>query len=285
VTLRSALPPTTGAHDVRTVERRREPIAVKISARAVERTFDAGRVRALGPMDLDIDDGEFVTIVGPSGCGKSTFLRIVAGLIPPSAGTVEMAVREPRHATAMVFQDYSIYPWKKVLDNVRFGLDIMGVPKKEGNERARRYLSRLGLADRADSYPSTLSGGMRQRVAIARALAVEPEILLMDEPFAALDAQLRQVLQDELLELWQADRRTVLFVTHSLEEAILLADRVVVMSARPGRIMEIREVPFARPRHADVRTSPEFAALQAKLWDHLRGEVEAHLAEIGAERS
>jgi NitT/TauT family transport system ATP-binding protein len=236
-------------------------------------------------MDLDIEDGEFVTIVGPSGCGKSTFLRIVAGLIPPSAGTIELSVRDPRHATAMVFQDYSIYPWKKVLDNVRFGLDIMGVPKKEGNERARRYLSRIGLADRADSYPSTLSGGMRQRVAIARALAVEPEILLMDEPFAALDAQLRQVLQDELLELWQADRRTVLFVTHSLEEAILLADRVVVMSARPGRIMEVQEVPFPRPRHADVRTTPEFAALQAKLWDHLRGEVEAHLAELGADRT
>jgi NitT/TauT family transport system ATP-binding protein len=258
---------------------------VKISARAVERTFDAGRVQALGPMDLDIDDGEFVTIVGPSGCGKSTFLRIVAGLIPPSAGTIELSVRDPRHATAMVFQDYSIYPWKKVLDNVRFGLDVMGVPKKDGNERARRYLARLGLADRADSYPSTLSGGMRQRVAIARALAVEPEILLMDEPFAALDAQLRQVLQDELLELWQADRRAVVFVTHSLEEAILLADRVVVMSARPGRIIEIQSVPFARPRHADIRTTPEFTALQARLWDLLRGEVEAHLADIGADGS
>jgi NitT/TauT family transport system ATP-binding protein len=258
---------------------------VKISARAVERTFDAGRVQALGPMDLDIDDGEFVTIVGPSGCGKSTFLRIVAGLIPPSAGTIELAVRDPRHATAMVFQDYSIYPWKKVLDNVRFGLDIAGVPKREGNDRARRYLARLGLADREDSYPATLSGGMRQRVAIARALAVEPEILLMDEPFAALDAQLRQVLQDELLDLWQADRRTVVFVTHSLEEAILLADRVVVMSARPGRIIETQTVPFPRPRHTDIRNTPEFAAMQARMWDLLRGEVEAHLSEIGAERS
>ncbi len=232
---------------------------MKISARGVERTFDAGRVQALGPLDLDIDDGEFVTIVGPSGCGKSTFLRIVAGLIPPSTGTVELAVADHRHATAMVFQDYSIYPWKKVLDNVRFGLDVAGVPKKEGNERARRYLARMGLADRADSYPSTLSGGMRQRVAIARALAVEPEILLMDEPFAALDAQLRQVLQDELLELWQADRRTVVFVTHSLEEAILLADRVIVMSARPGRIIDTQVIPFAaapaqrRPHDVRVR--------------------------------
>jgi NitT/TauT family transport system ATP-binding protein len=255
---------------------------MKISARAVERSFDAGRVQALGPMDLDIEDGEFVTIVGPSGCGKSTFLRIVAGLIPPSAGAVELNVRDTRQATAMVFQDYSIYPWKRVLDNVRFGLDIAGVSKKEGNERARRYLTRLGLADRAHSFPNTLSGGMRQRVAIARALAVEPEILLMDEPFAALDAQLRQILQDELLDLWQADRRTVVFVTHSLEEAILLADRVVVMSARPGRILETHTIPFARPRHSDVRNSPEFVALQAKLWDLLRGEVEAHLDEIGA---
>jgi NitT/TauT family transport system ATP-binding protein len=253
----------------------------KISARGVERYFGVGggeRVHALGPLDLDIADGEFVCIVGPSGCGKSTFLRMVGGLIRPSAGRVDIAARTER-PTAMVFQDYSIYPWKKVLDNVRFGLDVAGVKKAEGNKRARTYLAKLGLGDREKSYPDTLSGGMKQRVAIARALAVEPEILLMDEPFAALDAQMRHVLQDELLELWQSDRRTVLFITHSLDEAILLGDRVLVMSARPGRIIASKKVPFERPRSAEVRNSAEFAELQAELWDLLRAEVEAHLAE------
>ena len=255
----------------------------KIRASAVERYFGAknDRVHALGPLDLEIEQGEFVCIVGPSGCGKSTFLRMVAGLINPSAGTVEIDAKtdEP---TAMVFQDYSIYPWKKVLDNVRFGLDLAGVPKKEGNERARSYLAKLGLADREKSYPATLSGGMKQRVAIARALAVEPEILLMDEPFAALDAQMRQILQEELLALWQADQRTVLFITHSLDEAILLGDRVLVMSSRPGRIIASKKVPFPRPRRGDVRNTAEFAALQGELWDLLRHEVEAHLADIGS---
>jgi NitT/TauT family transport system ATP-binding protein len=206
---------------------------------------------------------------------------MVGGLIRPSEGEIVLNTARP-HPTAMVFQDYSIYPWKRVLDNVRFGLDIQGVKKKEGNDRARTYLARLGLADRARSWPDTLSGGMKQRVAIARALAVEPEILLMDEPFAALDAQMRQVLQDQLLELWQSDRRTVLFITHSLEEAILLGDRVVVMSARPGRIIASKEVPFPRPRSADIRSTPEFAALVGELWDLLRGEVEAHLSDSAA---
>jgi NitT/TauT family transport system ATP-binding protein len=248
----------------------------KIVATAVERAFgdDGDHIAALGPLDLEIGDGEFVCIVGPSGCGKSTFLRIVGGLVRPSAGTIEIAVSGERPATAMVFQEYSIFPWKRVLDNVRFGLDVAGVPKAEANQRAMSWLERMGLADRARSYPGTLSGGMKQRVSIARALAVEPEILLMDEPFAALDAQMRHVLQDELLELWQADRRTVLFITHSLEEAILLGDRVVVMSARPGRVIESVRVPFPRPRSADVRSSAEFAALHGRLWDLLRGEIQ-----------
>ncbi len=255
----------------------------KIQAKSVERYFGAknNRVHALGPLDLEIEDGEFVCIVGPSGCGKSTFLRMVAGLINPSAGTVEIAAKTG-HPTAMVFQDYSIYPWKKVIDNVRFGLDVAGVDKKEGNERAKKYLAKLGLADRASAYPATLSGGMKQRVAIARALAVEPEILLMDEPFAALDAQMRQILQEELLALWQADRRTVLFITHSLDEAILLGDRVLVMSSRPGKIIASKKVPFERPRSPEVRSTAEFAALQGELWELLRQEVHAHLADIGA---
>ena len=255
----------------------------KISAVGVERYFGRGgdRVHALGPLDLEIRDGEFVCLVGPSGCGKSTFLRMVGGLINPSEGQVLISSRS-EHPTATVFQDYSIYPWKRVIDNVRFGLDLAGVKRKEGTERARAYLDKLGLGDRARSFPDTLSGGMKQRVAIARALAVEPEILLMDEPFAALDAQMRQVLQDELLALWQADQRTVLFITHSLEEAILLGDRVLVMSSRPGRIVASKEVPFPRPRSAEIRSSPEFAALQGELWDLLRAEVDAHLAESAA---
>jgi NitT/TauT family transport system ATP-binding protein len=249
----------------------------KIVAREVTRRFavrGGGVVDALGPLDLDIGDGEFVCIVGPSGCGKSTFLRIVAGLVNPSSGEVDLTTRQEGSPTAVVFQDYSIYPWKKVLDNARFGLDLQGVPKKKGNQVAMGYLEKLGLADRAGAYPSELSGGMKQRVAIARALAVEPEILLMDEPFAALDAQMRLVLQAELLALWQADRRTVLFITHSLEEAILLGDRVVVMSARPGRILASKQVPFERPRDPEaVRSAPEFAALHQELWDLLRAEV------------
>lgn len=259
---------------------------VKISARAVERHFGGGKdraIHALGPLDLDIVDGEFVCIVGPSGCGKSTFLRMLAGLIRPSDGEIEIAVRSTGHATAMVFQDYSIFPWKKVIDNVRYGLDVEGVPKKQGNERAMTYLRKLGLGDRSKSYPDTLSGGMKQRVAIARALAIEPEILLMDEPFAALDAQMRQILQNELLALWEADRRTVVFITHSLEEAILLGDRVLVMSSRPGRIIAEKHVPFERPRPDALRGSVEFAELSAELWELLRAEVETDLATTGGD--
>ena len=169
----------------------------KIVARGVERYFGgkkSQRIHALGPLDITVRDGEFVCIVGPSGCGKSTFLRMVAGLIRPSEGEIEFTTRRSVQPTAMVFQDYSIFPWKRVLDNVRYGLDIQGVPKKEGNKVALKYLEKLGLAERARSWPDTLSGGMKQRVAIARALTIEPEILLMDEPFAALDAQMRQIL-------------------------------------------------------------------------------------------
>ncbi|MFF3490676.1 ABC transporter ATP-binding protein [Streptomyces sp. NPDC002795] len=242
----------------------------KLQARALTRTF--GTTHALGPLDLKVTPGEFVCVVGPSGCGKSTLLRIAAGLTRPSSGTLEIRTTSPRPA-AMIFQDYGIYDWKTVLANVRFGLDIQKTPRKEANARARDWLARMGLADFADAYPSALSGGMRQRVAIARALAVEPEILLMDEPFAALDAQLRTILQDELLALTQTTRTTTLFITHSLEEAIVLGDRVLVMSARPGRVIAERTPPFERPRTGDIRDTPEFTSLKGELWDLLRGEV------------
>jgi NitT/TauT family transport system ATP-binding protein len=256
---------------------------VKVHVEQVHRRFGWGdrRVDALGPIDLDIADGEFVCVVGPSGCGKSTLLRLLAGLLRPSEGRVTIATDAP-HPAAMIFQDYGIYPWKTVRGNVRFGLDVQGVPEPEASRRADDWLTRMGLADFAEAWPDTLSGGMRQRVSIARALAVEPELLLMDEPFAALDAQLRSVLQEELLAVCQAAHRTVVFVTHSLEEAILLGDRVVVMSARPGHLIAERTVPFPRPRTAEVRTTPEFAALERDLWHLLRGEVTRDLSAMPA---
>ncbi|MER5580355.1 ABC transporter ATP-binding protein [Streptomyces asoensis] len=246
----------------------------KLSAHDLTRTFGRGpgAVDALGPVELSIPTGEFACVVGPSGCGKSTLLRIAAGLLRPSTGTLEIRTASPRPA-AMIFQDYGIYDWKTVRANVRFGLDVQRVPRRTADARVDDWLARTGLGDFADAYPATLSGGMRQRVAIARALAVEPEVLLMDEPFAALDAQLRTILQDELLELTQATRTTTLFITHSLEEAIVLGDRVLVMSARPGRIIAEHRPPFPRPRTGDIRATPEFTALRGELWDLLRREA------------
>ncbi|MFG3526170.1 ABC transporter ATP-binding protein [Streptomyces sp. NPDC047917] len=246
----------------------------KLHAEALTRSFGRGAkaLSALGPLDLSVAPGEFTCVVGPSGCGKSTLLRIAAGLLRPSSGELSIRTASPRPA-AMIFQDYGIYDWKTVLANVRFGLDIQRTPRKEADARARDWLARMGLSDFAGAYPAALSGGMRQRVAIARALAVEPEILLMDEPFAALDAQLRTILQDELLDLTQTTRTTTLFITHSLEEAIVLGDRVLVMSARPGRIIAERRPPFGRPRTGTVRSAPEFTSLKSELWELLRGEV------------
>jgi NitT/TauT family transport system ATP-binding protein len=254
----------------------REP---KIIATGVGRTFASSRgvMRAFGPVNLTINDGELVCLVGPSGCGKSTLLKIMADLLRPSEGTIEIKKHSAQVPTAMVFQDYNIFPWKSVAANVRFGLDLARVPKRIGKERVENILARLGLSEFADAYPATLSGGMRQRVSIARALAVEPEVLLMDEPFAALDAQMRLVMQDELLELWEKDRRTLVFVTHSLEEAILLGDRVVVMSARPGRVIADFKIPFERPRLSEIRGTAEFAALHEEIWGLLRNEVGGRL--------
>jgi NitT/TauT family transport system ATP-binding protein len=255
----------------------------RISFEAVERVFaDRHReVKALGPLDLAIGEGEFLSVVGPSGCGKSTLLRLVGGLLPPSAGRIDIVHRDPsRHLVAMVFQDHSVFPWRTVAQNVQMGLDIAtDLPKAEKEDRVRHWLDRLGLTDVADAHPATLSGGMRQRVSIARALAVDPEILLMDEPFASLDAQLRMLLQDELLRLWEEDRRTVVFITHSIDEAVVLGDRVVIMGARPGTIKASFEVPFARPRDLSLRGSAEFGEVVQRIWELLRQEVITELAE------
>ncbi|WP_214102625.1 ABC transporter ATP-binding protein [Acrocarpospora catenulata] len=258
----------------------------KIDAKDVRRNFTtkSGEVEALGPFTMQIEEGEFVCIVGPSGCGKSTMLRVVGGLLNPSSGSVRIRHDGPEsQAVSIVFQDYSIYAWKTVEANIRLGLDIAKVPREEANERVERWLRRMGLWDFRKAYPQTLSGGMRQRVSLARALVVEPDILLMDEPFAALDAQMRAVMQEELLAICQAEKRTVLFVTHSLDEAILLADRVFVMSARPGRLLAGYDVPFERPRTPDLRGTEQFAHLENEIWTLLRNEVNRDLTNVAAD--
>ncbi|GAA1738728.1 ABC transporter ATP-binding protein [Luedemannella helvata] len=247
----------------------------KIRIRDVGKVYGTTHaVTALEGVDLDVMDGEFVCLVGPSGCGKSTLLRMIANLHRPTSGLVEIETQRPvPWPTAMVFQDYGIFPWKTVEQNVAFGLRPRGVGKEEARRRVAHWLERMGLTDFAKTYPGNLSGGMRQRVSIARAMVVEPEVLLMDEPFAALDAQLRRLLQEELLAIWQENSRTVVFVTHSLDEAILLGDRIVVMSARPGRIIGDYRVPFERPRTPDIRGTAEFSALEERIWAQLRAEV------------
>ncbi|PPL17194.1 ABC transporter ATP-binding protein [Microterricola pindariensis] len=251
------------------------PRPPKISVEAVTKLYGRkGEVRALENVDLEINEGEFVCLVGPSGCGKSTLLRMIADLHYPTSGSVKIQASGPGLTTAMVFQNYSIFPWKTVAENIGLPLEVNGTPKAERVDRVAALMDRMNLSDFADALPSALSGGMAQRVSIARALAVQPEILLMDEPFAALDAQMRRILQDELLSIWQEDQRTVVFVTHSLEEAILLGDRVVVMSARPGKIIGDYRIPFERPRRPEVRGTKEFAELEQEIWSQMRGEVE-----------
>jgi NitT/TauT family transport system ATP-binding protein len=228
------------------------------------------RFVAVERIDLEIREGEFVSLVGPSGCGKSTFLKVVNGLIPAAAGTVEVTQRSNGRAHAMVFQDSALFPWYTVLSNVAYGLICQGVPKKEAQERARPLIRLVGLADFENKYPHQLSGGMQQRANLARALAVDPEILLMDEPFASLDAQTRELMQHELLRIWTEARKTVLFVTHQIDEAVYLSDRVVVMSASPGRIIADIPVALPRPRHLEIKRTPEFVAYVDRIWRLIR---------------
>lgn len=234
-------------------------------------------VEALNAISLDIHAGEFVSIVGPSGCGKTTLLRIVHGLVDPDEGQVlinNQPVTEPRPECGFVFQDFGLYPWRSVIDNVAFGLELQGVGRDERLERARSFIKLVGLGGFEASYPHQLSGGMQQRVGLARTLAIEPEILLMDEPFGALDAQTKRIMQLELLRILRAqtNTNTVVFVTHDLEEALLLSDRVVVMTRRPGCCKEIVDVPLPRPRDEDVMDTQEFITLRRHLWHTLREE-------------
>ncbi|PWB49699.1 MAG: ABC transporter ATP-binding protein [Candidatus Methanoperedenaceae archaeon] len=233
---------------------------------------------ALGGVDLSINKGEFVSIVGPSGCGKSTFLDLVGGLSKPNEGNIYIdgkPVNGPGLDRGIVFQQYALFPWRTALGNVEFGLENQNVLKKERTEIAQKYLSLVGLAGFENRYPYELSGGMKQRVAIARALAYDPDILLMDEPFGALDAQTREILQRELLHIWEETHKTILFITHSIDEAVFLSDRVAIMTARPGVIKKEMAVPLSRPARFedDIRTSQDFVKTRYELWGHLKEEV------------
>jgi NitT/TauT family transport system ATP-binding protein len=265
-------------------ERTRSGSAAALGVRCagVGKVWNPGTARAheaLTDVTLDIESGEFVVLLGPSGCGKSTLLYLIAGLEQPTSGMI-MAhgelVDAPAPERSLIFQEASLFPWLNVWQNVSFGLSIRGVPTGEAKETARRVLSRVGLSEAMERRPDELSGGMRQRVAVARALAMEPEVLLMDEPFAALDVQTRVKMQGFLLDVWDASKASVLFVTHHMDEAIALADRIVVFTARPGRVKAI--VPVEAPRPRDL-TSPEALALRVRLTALLRDEVDRAFAE------
>jgi ABC-type nitrate/sulfonate/bicarbonate transport system ATPase subunit len=248
-----------------------EPI---LKVRGVERRFDT--TLALQATDLDVAENDFITILGPSGCGKSTLLRIVAGLDRQTAGEVTLEGRRiegPGADRGMVFQSYTLFPWLTVLDNVCFGLRERGLPRAQQLDIAHGFLLKVGLKGFANHFPKQLSGGMQQRTALARALANNPRMLLMDEPFGALDHQTRELMQELLLGIWEAEQKTVLFVTHDIDEAVFMGTRVVVMSARPGRIKLDRVVPLAHPRHYSVKTTPAFSELKAELTEAVREEV------------
>lgn len=244
--------------------------------RGVGKTFAGGTV-ALQATDLEVQENDFITILGPSGCGKSTLLRMVAGLDTPTGGEIALdghRVAGPGADRGMVFQSYTLFPWLTVLQNVCFGLREKGIPAAEREAIARPFLAKVGLQDFAHHYPKQLSGGMQQRTALARALANDPRILLMDEPFGALDHQTRELMQELLLGIWEGERKTVLFVTHDIDEAIFMGNRVVVMSARPGRIKCDLPVPLPHPRHYAMKTTAPFAELKAKLTEEIRVEVQ-----------
>ncbi|HYB43371.1 MAG TPA: ABC transporter ATP-binding protein [Candidatus Methylomirabilis sp.] len=248
------------------------PAPVEIRIERVSKAF--GSTQALAEVELGVRAGEFLSLIGPSGCGKTTLLKCIAGLVPVDAGRVAVGgrlVTGPGRECSLVFQDFALLPWATVQKNVEFGLLLRGVPAGERAGTARRWVGKVGLGGFEDAYPAQLSGGMQQRVGLARALAVNPQVLLMDEPFASIDEQTRRLFQDDLLGLWSEERKTVVLVTHSMDEAIYLSDRVAVLSPRPGRVHQLLEVPLPRPREvADVRATAEFARLVDGLWKILR---------------
>ena len=254
---------------------------VKVKIDHVEKIYDGrkGKMIALNGVDLDIMENEFICVVGPSGCGKSTLLNIIAGLLEPTSGAVYVdgkKVEGTGTERGVVFQQSALFPWLTVMKNVMFGLKLKGMKDEEAKEIAMKYIKMVQLEDFVDSYPKELSGGMKQRVAIARAYAVQPEVLLMDEPFGALDAQTRTQLQSELITTWQEEKKTCFFITHDVEEAIILATKVIVMSARPGRIKTIIDINLPYPRTQELKMSKEFLELKAKIW----GEVYQEYLEV-----
>jgi len=245
---------------------------VNLTFRPLNRT----PVRALSNFDIDVQEGEFLSIVGPSGCGKSTFLNILLGLIKPDSGELLMHGRKisgPGTDRAMVFQEFGLLPWRTVTNNIELGLELKKLPAAQRAAIAERLVSLVGLTGFESHYPHELSGGMKQRVGLARALATNPDVLLMDEPFAALDAQTRDLMQVELLRIWREARKTVLFVTHQIDEAIYLSDRVMVMSKRPGRAKKIFAIDLPRPREYEMRVTPEFNGLKLEIWNTLKDEI------------
>jgi NitT/TauT family transport system ATP-binding protein len=259
--------------------------SVKISFQQVRKEFvvrgegggPSDRFTALEDITLDVRPGEFLTLVGPSGCGKSTLLDLLGGLTAPTSGRILLdgrPIEGPARDRGIVFQQYALFPWRTAAQNVEFGLDIAGLKARQRREIARHYLDLVGLTAFADRHPHELSGGMKQRVAIARSLAYDPEVLLMDEPFAALDAQTRETLQGELLRIWRATGKTIIFITHGIDEAVVLGQRVAVMTSRPGRIKHVVEIPEAlRNETEDVRSLPEFGPVRHEVWSLLREEV------------
>jgi NitT/TauT family transport system ATP-binding protein len=255
---------------------------LELECRDVSKTFgEAGSaVQALAGVNFRLESREILCIVGPSGCGKSTLLRILAGLIVPDLGQVIRGANgDGRPANALVFQEHGLFPWKTVLDNVGFGLRMAGVSKPESRDRARSFIDKVGLGAFAERYPHELSVGMRQRVNLARAFVVDPRVLLMDEPFASLDAQTRLVLQQELLASFERSHKSVVYVTHDIEEAVVMGDRVLVMSGRPGRIQDEIVVPLPRPRNLLERADPRIPEIERRIWQQLESEVKKLLEE------
>lgn len=254
----------------------------KIVAKNIGRIYHLRDTNGEGPKDfvaikdvnLEVRKGEFLAIVGPSGCGKSTFLDMIAGLAHQSSGEIfidDKLITGPALDRGIVLQGYALFPWRTVRENVEFGLETKGVPKNQRKDISQKYIELVGLKGFEDRFPHELSGGMKQRVAIARALAYDPEVLLMDEPFAAVDAQTRETLQDELLRIWEETHKTIIFVTHSIEEAVFLADRVAIMTANPGTVKEIVNINLPRPRqNGDIRSSAEFGWTRHKVWEILQ---------------
>ena len=241
-----------------------------------------GRLLALDNIDLHVEDGEFVTIVGPSGCGKTTFINLCDGLLKPTAGKIDIdgkQVTGPGTDRGMVFQDSCLMPWRTVFKNVIFGLECQGLDNAEGQERARKFINLVGLQGFEDHYPHELSGGMQQRCNLARALTVDPKILIMDEPFASLDAQTREIMQKELLRIWSEAKKTVLFITHQINEAIYLADRVIIFGARPGRVKQTLKIDLPRPRDLSLKRDPRFLELENRVWEQIEEEVKKTMVQ------